>query len=183
MTDADHLGGYEIAPVYFSSTDHASSPYLPFHSLVEARGLQLFAERFLIDLNELHALARQIGLERLALLQDVGALIDRGLVEIFCDDVAHVGGQPVPYLGVGQEPEAIPHMVGLGEILLHFVQFGEVNDRERILLAFSDLSLQRRIDFGKIDRHRSRVERLEHRRPQRARWDADLEALEVVRRL
>src|SRR5437016_4959108 len=87
--------------------------------LVEAGGLQLFAERLRLDLDELHALAGQIGLERLVLLEDVGALIERGLVKVLRDHVAHIGRQCVPRLRIGKEPEAVPHVVGLGEIFLH----------------------------------------------------------------
>src|SRR6266480_3266239 len=72
--------------------------------LVEAGGFQLGAERLLVDRDEFHVLG---------------------------DHIAHVGRQPVPRLAVGEEPEAVPHVVGLGEILLHLEQLGKVDDRER----------------------------------------------------
>src|ERR1041385_2012270 len=125
--------------------------------LVEARGLELVTERLWIDLDELHALRGEIGLEGLILLEDVGALVDRGLVEVLRDHVAHVSRQGVPGLAVRQEPETVPHVVGFGEILLHLEQLRKEDDRERILLPLGHLGLQCRIDFREIDRKSTRL--------------------------
>ena len=74
------------------------------------------------------------------------------------------------------------HMwVGERAVFLHLEQLGEIDDRERVLLALGHLGLQRRIDLVEVDAGRRGAERLEHRGPQRADGHAeDLEALEVV---
>ena len=115
-------------------------------------------------------------------LGDVLALLDGGVVDVLGDD-GRAGRPAAPFPGaaVGQEPEAVPHVVGQRAVFLHLVQLGGRDDRQRVLLALDDLGLQRRIDLAEIDRGGRGVERLEHRGPQRRHRHADLEALEVVR--
>ena len=42
--------------------------------------------------------------------------------EVLGGDVAHVRRQALPGAAVGEEPEAIPHVVGQRAVLLHLVQ-------------------------------------------------------------
>ena len=99
------------------------------------------------------------------------------------DDRLNLLGQTVPAAAVGENPLAVPHVAGHRAIFLHFVEFGDVDDGERIFLAFDHLGLQCRIDLGKINAGRCCAKRLEHRGPQRADRHADLEALQVVSRV
>src|SRR5664280_1308641 len=144
-----------------------------------------------------HAVAKSLGLRRVEgqalcceiLLQagvergDVDALLHAGGVDVAGDDQAQVFGQALPGLAVGEEPEAVPHVVGHRAVLLHFVELGRGDDGERVFLAVDDLRLQRAVDLAEIDRCRRGVEGLEHRGPQRRDRDADLEALQIVGRL
>src|SRR5471030_180843 len=142
---------------------------------VEAGALQLGTERRRVGLDELHALALQRLGDGVVHLGEVLALGDGRGVELRLDDLAQVGGQRLPRLLVGQEPEAVPHVVGDGAILLHLVELGRVDQRQRILLAVDHVGLQRGVDLAEVDRGWRCAEGLEQAGPQRRHRNADLE--------
>ena len=74
-------------------------------------------------------------------------------------------------------------MVSEGYVFLHLIEFEQVDERERVLLALDDLGLQRRIDLVDIDAGRRGAERFEHGGPKRAHRHADLESFDVVGRI
>ena len=90
--------------------------------------------------------------------------------------VLQVGGQAAPSAAVGDEPEAVPDVVGERAVLLHLVELGDLDDRQRILLRVDDLGLQRGVDLAELQARRRGAERLEHRDAERAHRHADLEA-------
>lgn len=67
--------------------------------------------------------------------------------------------------------------------LLHLVELGDLDDRQRVLLRVDHLGLQRRIDLGELQAGRGCAERLEHRDRERRDRHADLERGHVGRLL
>ena len=72
------------------------------------------------------------------------------------DDRLDVGRQASPGAAVGDEPEAVPDVVGERAVLLHLVELGHLDDRQRVLLRVDDLGLQRRIDLAELQAGRRR---------------------------
>ena len=114
---------------------------------------------------------------------DVSALFHARFVDVFRNNLTQVGGQAFPGALVGEEPETVPHVVGQGAVFLNFIQFGRSDDRQGVFLAVHHLGLQRGIDLAEVYGGWRGVECLEHGGPERRDRHADLEALEIGRRL
>ena len=145
---------------------------------VEAGGAQLFPERRDASgwLNVRPLAASSCCRPAFSLATSARSLTAAALM-FLATMVLHVLRQLLPGAAVGQEPEAVPHVVGQRAVLLHLVELCGRDDRQRIFLALDDLGLQRGIDLAEIDRGGGGVERLEHRGPERRHRHADLEAL------
>src|SRR4051812_46351866 len=99
---------------------------------VEAGRAQLFAERSYRRLVEGQALAGEFLLQAGIELCDIGALVDRSRVDVLGYDGADVLRHFFPCAAVGEEPKAVPHVVGQRAELLHLIELGGRNDRQRI---------------------------------------------------
>src|ERR1700688_3799691 len=102
---------------------------------IEARLAQGGTEGLGVGLIEDHALRLQIALQALVEMTDVVAVLQGGRIEVALDDPLQLLRQLPPGRAVGEEPEAVPHMVGDRAVLLHLVELGDRDDRERVLLA------------------------------------------------
>src|SRR5215475_202198 len=153
---------------------------LPF--AVEAGGDELVAERVVVDLVEFEAAFLQFRLQRGVHVFHLGALTNRLFVDVALDDLAQVRGNTVPHALVRENPESVPHVVGQRAVLLDLVHLVNEQADKRLLEAIGDAGLHRGVGFRPGDRDRGRAERLEHRGPWRARWDTNLEAVEIIRR-
>ena len=122
-------------------------------------------------------------MQRRGELDDVGAFVLARLGELADHDLLHVLRQPLHGATVGQDPVAVPDVLGQAAVLLHLVQLGGGDDRQRVLLALHQLGLQGRVELVEVDRGGTRPKRLKQRRQDGRGGDADLESLEVVRRL
>ena len=89
-------------------------------------------------------------------LGDIRALQHRGLFEFTRDDCADVGWQAFPCGAVAENPVTVPHVRREADVLLHFIELGGGDDRQRIFLALHHAGLQRRIQLVEIDRRRAR---------------------------
>ena len=98
---------------------------LPFG--VEATLAQGLQEGLGLGVVEDHALGGEFGAQAGIELLDIGALQNRGGVEILGDNIAQIGRQPLPGATIGQEPEPVPHMVGARKILSNFMHLGKVD--------------------------------------------------------
>src|SRR5258708_39547202 len=85
---------------------------LGFPLRVEACGAKLVAERRRIRPIEHQTLGRQVLLQSRVQLGDVVALFQAGGIDVLGDDAAHIVRQRLPGAPVGQEPEAVPHVIG-----------------------------------------------------------------------
>src|SRR5271157_5350192 len=148
--------------------------------LVEAGLAQGVAEAVAVDVIELQTLARQVLPQRVAELGYVGALLEARLVELRRHDLLDVRRQVGPRAAIAEDPVAVPHVAGHAAELLHLVQPRGGDDGQRVLLAFDDLGLQRRIDLVEVDQRRPGAEQREQRGEDRRVRDADLEPLQVV---
>ena len=83
-----------------------------FPLVVEAVLAQRRAERIRLRAVEGQALGGEIGLHRFVELADVFALLQAGVVDRIADDVLQVGRQGFPRAAAGEEPEAVPDVVG-----------------------------------------------------------------------
>ena len=70
--------------------------------------------------------------------------------------VLQVRRQAAPGAAIGDEPEAVPDVVGERAVLLHLVELRDLDDGQRVLLRVDDLGLQRRVDFAELQAGGSR---------------------------
>jgi hypothetical protein len=148
---------------------------------VEAGRFQGVAKSWLVNFHEGQALGLQVFGDRAVQLRDVGAFVQRGAVQFPRDDRLRVGRQRREAALVGKHPEPVPHVAGHRDVFLHFVQFGDFDQGQRVFLALGNLGLQRRVDLGEVDADGGGAERLEHAGPQRRDWHADLKPLQIGR--
>src|SRR5579885_1589193 len=130
---------------------------LPFG--VEAGLAELGAEGIGRWLVEDHALRLQVGLQRRVELLDVLTLLHAGVVDRVRQDLLQVRRQLAPGTAVGDEPEAVPDVIGERAVFLHLVELRHLQDRQRIFLRVDDLGLQRGINRSELQADRRGAER------------------------
>src|SRR4029077_12603869 len=114
---------------------------------IKAGGTQLVTERRGIGPIKNKALRSEVLLQASIELGDIVALLETGGVDMLGHDGADIVRQVLPRALVGQEPEAVPHVIGQRTIFLHLVELRRCDDRQWIFLAIDDFRLQRRIYF------------------------------------
>src|SRR5216683_5106479 len=94
---------------------------------------------------ECHSLLSQLSLQRLVEISYVLALLESCGVDVARYDLLQILRQIGPGLGVGERPEAVPHVIGEGDVFLYFVKLEQVDQGQGVLLALDNLGLQGRI--------------------------------------
>ena len=109
-----------------------------------------------------------------------GALVEGFRIDVAFDDIAHVRRNIIPHALARQNPESIPHVVGLHAIFLYFVHLVDEQADQGLFKPVGNFCLHGRIGFGPWNGNGRCAEGLEHRGPERGWRDTDFEALEIV---
>ena len=104
-----------------------------------------------VRLVEGHAKLLQLALQVVIELADVLPLIVRCAIDIARHHLLQVLRQLLPGAKVGDQPEPIPHVVGLGDELLNFVKFPIVDDGQGVLFPVHQSGLQSGIRLVDVD--------------------------------
>src|SRR6266581_8749193 len=93
---------------------------LPFS--IKAGGTKLAAERRGIGPVKNKALRSEVLLQAGIELGDILALLQTGGVDVLGHHGADIVRQALPSALIGQEPKAVPHVIGQRTIFLHFIE-------------------------------------------------------------
>src|SRR5260370_2261784 len=112
---------------------------LPFS--IKAGGTKLAAEGCGIGPIKNKALRSEVLLQAGIELRDILALLQTGGVDVLGHNGADIIRQVLPSALIGQEPKAVPHVIGQRTIFLHVIERPRCDDCERIFLAIDNFSL------------------------------------------
>ena len=83
----------------------------------------------MIGLVEDKTLGREILLQSGVELGDIFTFLRASGIKVLGGDGTHAVGQSLPGAAIGQEPIAVPHVIGHRAVFLHLVELGRGDDR------------------------------------------------------